>query len=262
LAEPNNSKTFDRAILVMALFAVLTAGLAAVAAVRAGGSTETETGGGPSVAQIDLTEWAITGDLEVPPGALTIELTNSGTMVHNLAFENGPNSVDVDPGDTVTFSVGNLESGTYTIFCGIAGHRAAGMEARLVVTGVPTHGDGADDEMTPAEMDQVMIESMLAFPAETAGIGNQPLDPTEIKADGTKVFDLTASVIDWEVRPGQIVDAWAYNGQVPGPWIRLDVGDQVEINVTYTGPYRRHWHSISTQQHGWRVAVHTARSNR
>ena len=63
-----------------------------------------------------------------------------------------------------------------------------------------------------------MIESIMAFPAETEGRGNQPLTP-EVLADGTKRFELTASVVDWEVRPGEIVQAWAYNGMVPGPRI-------------------------------------------
>jgi FtsP/CotA-like multicopper oxidase with cupredoxin domain len=125
------------------------------------------------------------------------------------------------------------------------------MEAFLVVTGVPEEGEegepGGHEGMTPAEMDQMMIDSMLAFPAETEGIGNVPLEPTEIKADGTKVFDLTASVIEWEVAPGELVDAWAYNGMVPGPWIRLDVGDRVEINVTNETELATdvHWHGIS-----------------
>ena len=73
-------------------------------------------------------------------------------------------------------------------------------------------------------MDQAMMESILAFPAETAGLGNQPLEPT-ILADGTKHFELTASIVDWEVAPGKIVQAWAYNGQVPGPRIDVEVGD-------------------------------------
>jgi plastocyanin len=235
LAE-DNTRTFDRALWLMALFAVITAVLAAVAAIRAGGSTPEATDeGGSSTANIELAEFEISGDLTVDPGDLTISLTNSGTMVHNLVFENGPRSVDVNPGETVTFDVGELEPGTYTIFCDIAGHRSAGMEAFLVVTGIPDEDgpgmgghEGMDHEgMSPAEMDQMMIDSMLEFPAETEGIGNQPLEPTEIKADGTKVFDLTASVIEWEVAPGEIVDAWANNGMVPGPWIRLDVGDSV-----------------------------------
>ena len=31
-------------------------------------------------------------------------------------------------------------------------------------------------------------------------------------ADGTKQFDLTAAIVDWEVAPGKIVEAWTYNG--------------------------------------------------
>ncbi len=61
------------------------------------------------------------------------------------------------------------------------------------------------------------------------------------------MFDLTASVIQWEVSPGEFVDAWAYNGMVPGPWIKLDVGDRVEINVTNETELSTdvHWHGIS-----------------
>ena len=264
MADRDSSRTFDRALVVMAVFAVLTAVLAGVTAFRSGGaSAEAAEDGGPVTANIELSEWAITGDLEVPPGELTITLTNAGTMAHNLVFENGPRSADLNPGDTVTLDVGSLEPGTYVIYCDIAGHRAAGMEARLVVTGTPS--EGADDEhaghggMTPAQMDQMMIDSMLAFPAATEGIGNQVLEPTETRADGTKVFDLTASVIQWEVSPGEFVDAWAYNGMVPGPWIKLDVGDQVEINVTNNTELGTdvHWHGISTPNNMDGVAPYT-----
>ncbi|HXV71660.1 MAG TPA: multicopper oxidase domain-containing protein [Acidimicrobiia bacterium] len=253
MPDKDNSKTFDRALLLMAVFAVLTAALAGIAAFRAGATEPAgEEPGGPITANVSLSEWEISGDLTVDPGDLTITVSNDGTMVHNLVFEDGPRSVDINPGETVTLEVGELPAGTYTIFCNIAGHRAAGMEASFVVTGVPGEGssDGGTghDEMTPEQMDQIMIDSMLAFPAETEGIGNIPLDPTEVKSDGTKVFDLTASVIQWEVSPGEFVDAWAYNGMVPGPWIKLDVGDMVEINVTNETELSTdvHWHGIST----------------
>ena len=264
MADKDNSRTFDRALAVMSVFAVITAVLAGVAAFRGGvAPAEGAETGGPVTANLELSEWAITGDLEVAPGELTITITNTGTMAHNLVFENGPRSPDLNAGDTVTLDVGSLEPGTYVIYCDIAGHRAAGMEARLVVTGVRS-ADADDDPaghggMTPAQMDQVMIDSMLAFPAETEGIGNQILEPTEVEADGTKVFDLTASVIQWEVSPGEFVDAWAYNGMVPGPWIKLDVGDQVKINVTNNTELGTdvHWHGISTPNNMDGVAPYT-----
>ena len=56
------------------------------------------------------------------------------------------------------------------------------------------------------------------------------LEPT-ILADGTKHFELTAAITDWEVAPDQVVQAWTYNGMVPGPQMHVDIGDHVEIEL-------------------------------
>ncbi len=92
-----------------------------------------------------------------------------------------------------------------------------------------------------------MEESVLAFPAETEGLGNELLEPT-ILPDGTKQFDVTVSIEEWEVEPGRFVEAWTYNGQVPGPHIRVDVGDNVRVNVQNDLPMGTdvHWHGVST----------------
>src|ERR687889_409232 len=47
----------------------------------------------------------------------------------------------------------------------------------------------------------------------------------------TRTFTLTAEEIDWELQPGNMVRAWAYNGQVPGPEIRIREGDRVQITM-------------------------------
>jgi FtsP/CotA-like multicopper oxidase with cupredoxin domain len=84
---------------------------------------------------------------------------------------------------------------------------------------------------TPAEkaeeMDRMHEAGVKAFPAKTAGKGNQPMAPKMV--GGVKVFELTASKIRWEVEPGRTVDAMAYNGQVPGPQIRVREGDRVRL---------------------------------
>ena len=79
-------------------------------------------------------------------------------------------------------------------------------------------------------MNAMHEKGIKAFPAKTAGKGNQPLAPRIER--GVKVFDLTASEIDWEYAPGQHAKAWAYNGQVPGPQIRVREGERVRINLT------------------------------
>jgi len=63
----------------------------------------------------------------------------------------------------------------------------------------------------------------------TATRGNQVLEPTIV--DGVKVFDLTAKVVQWEVAPGEFVEAYAYNGMVPGPLLRVTEGDRMRINL-------------------------------
>ena len=82
---------------------------------------------------------------------------------------------------------------------------------------------------TADEMDAMHEKGVKAFPAKTAGKGNQPLQPRLV--NGVKVFELTCSEIMWEVTPGQRMKAWAYNGQVPGPQIRVREGDRVRIIV-------------------------------
>jgi FtsP/CotA-like multicopper oxidase with cupredoxin domain len=83
-------------------------------------------------------------------------------------------------------------------------------------------------------MDAMHEAGIKAFPAKTAGKGNQLLKPR--MAGNVKVFDLEASVIKWEVEPGRLVEAWAYNQQVPGPTIRVREGDRVRLAFTNNLP--------------------------
>jgi FtsP/CotA-like multicopper oxidase with cupredoxin domain len=93
-------------------------------------------------------------------------------------------------------------------------------------------------------MDKMHEEGIKAFPAKTAGKGNQLLKPRMDK--GVKVFDITARVIRWETAPGQTVEAWAYNDQVPGPQIRVREGDRVRLVVRNELPESTavHFHGV------------------
>jgi FtsP/CotA-like multicopper oxidase with cupredoxin domain len=84
-----------------------------------------------------------------------------------------------------------------------------------------------DRRVAADAMDAMHEKGMKAFPAKTEGAGNQLFAPR--MDGGVKVFELTAKEIDWEVEPGRKVKAWAYNGQVPGPQIRVREGDRVRI---------------------------------
>ena len=64
--------------------------------------------------------------------------------------------------------------------------------------------------------------------------------------NGVKVFDLTPSVIRWTILPGVTVDGYGYNGQIPGPRIRIREGDRVRIDVYNRLPEITtiHWHGL------------------
>ncbi len=217
---------------------------------------------------LSLTEFSIDGDLVAPAGQVTLVAENSGSTAHNLAIrETGATTIDFGPGGTQSLNAGQMAPGTYELYCTIAGHETSGMVNTLTITGdgttAETGGAAATDhggpDMDYAEMDRAMMESMLAFPAATEGKGNPVLEPTEILPDGTKVFDLTAEIVDWEVEPGKMVEAWTYNGVVPGPQILLDRGDNVQFRVVNNLPLGTdiHWHGVHTPNDQDGVAPYT-----
>src|SRR3954470_16827934 len=101
--------------------------------------------------------------------------------------------------------------------------------AAVVQTGTPTGGTmGPHDTTSAADaMDEMHEKGIKAFPAKTAGKGNQLLAPR--MDGGVKVYELTAKKIQWETEPGKFVEAWAYNDQIPGPQIRVKEGDKVRV---------------------------------
>jgi FtsP/CotA-like multicopper oxidase with cupredoxin domain len=80
-------------------------------------------------------------------------------------------------------------------------------------------------------MDSMHEAGVKAFVAgvRTEGLGNQPLKPR--LENGVKIFELTCKAVSWEYDAGKRADAWAYNGQVPGPELRVTEGDTVRVVV-------------------------------
>ena len=64
--------------------------------------------------------------------------------------------------------------------------------------------------------------------------------------NGVKVFDIAVEHVRTEFLPGRIVDAWGFNGSVPGPTIQVNEGDRVRFIVEnrLPEPFSMHWHGI------------------
>lgn len=247
--ENRPGRMFDGFLLMLTAAAMAIAVVAAAAmATRPAGAPAGGEGPAVTTARVTLSEWAITGDLVVPPGEVRMDVHNAGTVIHNIALVDGPQSPDISAGESVMFDLGTLEAGSYEVICAIPGHKEAGMQATLVVTADPAGMGGAQapaDELDYAALDAAMVESVQRFPAETEGLGNQELEP-HIGADGVKEFEITAAITPWEVEPGRVVDAWTYNGTVPGPMIRLEPGDRARVIVHNELPMGTnvHWHGV------------------
>ena len=258
--DRNDRATVSLIAVILALGAVVLG----VAAVFIAGDSKAESAASPSGGSPSATTVALTlADLKIEPampevaaGPLVLSLTNTGSQVHNLSVPAlGKDSGGIQPGATVTLDLGDVPAGSYDMLCTVAGHAAAGMTGMLHVgsggSGEASAAGGTDPApsttMDVAAMDAQMTDIAKTFPAKTAGHGGDLLAPT-VLADGTKEFDLTAEVVDWEVSAGKVVKAWTYNGVVPAPTIQVEVGDKVRVVLKNELP-----ESTTLHFHGVRV---------
>jgi FtsP/CotA-like multicopper oxidase with cupredoxin domain len=64
--------------------------------------------------------------------------------------------------------------------------------------------------------------------------------------NGVKVFHITVGHVRTEFVPGRVVDAWGFNGSIPGPTIQVNEGDRVRLIVENRLPegFSMHWHGL------------------
>jgi uncharacterized cupredoxin-like copper-binding protein len=125
-------------VISVALFvAMLTAVLVFGVESEAEGGTA-ESGKTEHAIAVAETEFAVKlKQAKEAPGDYTLDVSNDGKIDHDLAVE-GPGlsgetkTALIKPGESAKLSV-KLEPGTYTLYCTVAGHRAAGMVTKLTV---------------------------------------------------------------------------------------------------------------------------------
>lgn len=92
---------------------------------------------GPTVAVTESEFKIVLATPKVAPGKVTFAVKNAGHIGHDLVVSGAgvPATAKTPllaPGKTGTVSV-TLAAGTYTLYCSVPGHRAAGMVATLTV---------------------------------------------------------------------------------------------------------------------------------
>lgn len=229
---------YGRAVAVVALGVLLLAACTSGGEATGGGSGDRAASVPPTMVQVTLSDFAIApATIAVPAGrAVTFRAENSGETPHSFGVVLGSETLEspmIDPGGAGELTVPSFETGTYDALCTVPGHDGLGMVATVVASDDPTADGGAEatshtaSSMTAEQMAQMHEAGVAAFPAATEGTGNEALKPEIV--DGVKVFTLWATQVQWEVSPGVLKEAMAYNGQIPGPELRVRLGDRVRI---------------------------------
>ncbi len=117
----------------------------------------------------------------------------------------------------------------------LAGTKALGAEQ--------THSKRPEPTAMGAQPEDRTITSGAGYvPVQTPDVPNLPY----LVENGVKVFHLAAEPVKREFLPGKTIDAWGYNGTVPGPTIEVNQGDRVRIVVDNRLPEETsvHWHGF------------------
>jgi len=256
----SDREVFGMGAWLFALLAILLAfgamGVAASANSKSNDAKKIAAVGGAGGAKATLSEFKIDPSMiDVPLGG-TITVTNGGTVQHNFAVQDtNLRTKMLNPGESATLTLKGLKAGTYTGICEVPGHATSGMKATVMVGGAAggsaagtsdaalTAADGPNNKSMEQQINDYVAQ--LKNGMNTKGVGNQVLPPT-VLPDGTKQFNLTAKIVDWQVEPGKTVKAWTYNGMVPGPLIKVNDGDKVAVVVKNELPQSTtvHFHGI------------------
>jgi plastocyanin len=137
------NRTFACLVLFFALVALIAVGCGG-GSDNSSSSTDTATdtgggsGGGETLQLAADPGGALkfdTTSLEASAGKVTIDFTNDSSVPHNVTIEG--NGIEEVASDTVTGDKSSvstdLKPGTYTFYCSVDGHEAAGMKGTLTV---------------------------------------------------------------------------------------------------------------------------------
>ena len=210
---------------------------------RAGAATQAVLQPGDTVEFIASEFMFSPGELRAEPGTYKALFVNDGTIEHDIHFDNGE-AVVAAPGESVEFEFVVPEGGVAFI-CSIPGHADAGMRGMVhtpaSAAAAETAGMSTDAAMDHGGSAAVTVEANPdAAPYEL----RDPRAPARGEGEGVTLVPGGASdggdLIEVEmvieeklmtIAEGYEQLAWTFNGQVPGPVLRTQVGDTVRVHL-------------------------------
>jgi nitrite reductase (NO-forming) len=155
-------------------------------------------------------------------GPYTVKFANTGSIVHDVTFADGT-KIEAQGGQTAEGVVTIPEDGLAFI-CSIPGHEQAGMTGAVTVGDTAAGGGGGDHggPMPPSnvEPDPNAPEYELF----------DPKAPPLLEGDVHDI-DLVMTEEEKTIAPGFVQKVWTFGGNVPGPTIRVKVGDTIRVHL-------------------------------
>jgi nitrite reductase (NO-forming) len=170
-------------------------------------------------------------------GSYEVTFHNTGAAPHDVTFTDGQ-TLAAQPGETVTATM-DIPAGGTAFTCSIPGHAAAGMTGSITVGGMAVHT--GDSHGGPAP-----VTDVAADPNAPAYIPKDATAPARLSGT-THDIDLVMNEKLMTVAKGFQQAVWAFGDSVPGPVIRVRVGDLVRIHlknpITNKMPHSIDFHS-------------------
>ena len=143
-----------------------------------------------------------------------VSLVNNDGIDHDVVFPDFKAATDrVSRKGASSVTVFRADkAGEHVYLCSLPGHRQSGMEGKLVVGGVKG--------------------PVVALPPSTS-IARNPADlppPLPVGPPRTLAVDLEAVELVGKLANETTYNYWTFNSKVPGPFLRVRVGDTVELN--------------------------------
>lgn len=163
-------------------------------------------------------------------------ITEPATMTARMADRLAEATVQGYPyagagaGETMVIEFTPDTPGTFDMFCVVPGHKEAGMKGTFIVTG---EGVAQAEETQAADPHMAPVSTVtsgtpydaprLPNPAVAPPVGNR--EPQLVKQE-IEIKEVVGYVED-----GVAYEFWTFGGTIPGPMIRVRVGDTVELTL-------------------------------
>lgn len=174
----------------------------------------------------------VPSSVDVPVGAtLRLTLKNTGSEVHDLVLATGQTTGRLAVGESKTITVNNVRE-PIAGWCSVAGHRAMGMVFDVKVAGVSSntshsgHQHSASSQSAQVDLNWQPPSYFKAHDARAP----RPQAAGTVHRHTLRVSEITA-----QVGAGVTQKRMTYNGGVPGPVLRGQVGDHFEITLVNDG---------------------------